>query len=185
MRHFFCNVMLFYWFWEESRGLFFLRFGGQSGSNRDYFGTLLQLYYTKVGKLKTSVSLLPNTTFSSFEGLGRNILGNFSQYFFWYGFWVMILRFFSEIGGPAGAPKTTCLWILIFMVLFYVDFYEFQGVPRIPHASKVGGDLHGPGAPNYQFIDIWKQTVKQQLYGRWIPINKRQPKPLTDTWKHD
>ena len=75
-------------------GSVFLRFGGQSAPNRDYFGTLLQLYYTKVGKLKPSVSPKRNTTFSSFEGLGRNILGNFFQPFFWYGFWVMILRFF-------------------------------------------------------------------------------------------
>ena len=82
------------WFLNESRGVFFLRFGGQSAPNRDYFGTLLQLYYTKVGKLKASVSPRRNTTFSSFEGLGRNILGNFFQPFFWYGFWVMILRFF-------------------------------------------------------------------------------------------
>ena len=70
--------------------MFFLRFGGQSAPNGDYFGTLLQLYYSKDGKLKTSVSPGPNITFSSFEGLGRNILGNFFQDFFRYGFGVMI-----------------------------------------------------------------------------------------------
>ena len=32
--------------------------------------------------------------FLSFEGLGRNIFGSFFQHFFWFGFWVMILRFF-------------------------------------------------------------------------------------------
>ena len=99
------------WFLDESRGVFFLRFGDQSAPNRDYFGTLLQLYSTKVGKLKISVSPRPSTTFSSFDRLGLNILGNFFQHFFWYGFWVMILRFFWEIGGPAGAPKTT-FWLV-------------------------------------------------------------------------
>ena len=80
------SLCFFCWFLDESRGVFFLRFGGQSAPNRDYFGTLLQLYYTKVGKLKTSVSPRPNTTFSSFEGLGREILGNFFQHLFWDGF---------------------------------------------------------------------------------------------------
>ena len=85
---------LFCWFLDEVRGVFFLRFGGQSAPNRDHFGTLLQLYDTNVGKLNTSVSPRPNTTSSSFERLGLNILGNFFQHFFWYAFWVMILRFF-------------------------------------------------------------------------------------------
>ena len=93
-RHLSYSLCFSCWFLDESPGVVFLWFGGQSAPNRDYFGTLLQLYYTKVGQLKTSVSPGPNTTFSSFEGLGRNILGNFFQHFFWYGFWVMILGFF-------------------------------------------------------------------------------------------
>ena len=75
-------------------------------------GHFCSLYYSKDGKLKTSVSLIPNTTFSSFEGLGRNILGNFLQHFFWYGFWVMILLFFCEIGGPAGVQSDFLVIIL-------------------------------------------------------------------------
>ena len=66
--HIFVRCVFFVGFgiMDESRGMFFLRFGGQSAPNRDYFGTLLQLYYTKVGKLETSVSPTPNITFSSF-----------------------------------------------------------------------------------------------------------------------
>ena len=123
------SLCFFCWFWDESRWVFFLRFGGQSAPNRDYFGTLLQLYYTKVGKLKTSVSPWPNTTFSSFEGLGRNILGDFFQFFFWYGFRVMILRFFWEIGGPAGAPKTTFSWLFWGHILDWFSM-NFRGHPE-------------------------------------------------------
>ena len=68
------SLCFFCWFLDESRGVFFLRFGGQSASNGDYFGTLLQLYYSNDGKLKTSVSPTPNTTCSRFEG-GSEHLG--------------------------------------------------------------------------------------------------------------
>ena len=89
-------VVFFCWFLDESRAVFCLRFGGQSVPNRDYFGTPSQLYDSKAGKVKTSVSPIPNTIFSSFEGLGRNILGNFFQHFFWYGFGIVILYLFVK-----------------------------------------------------------------------------------------
>ena len=126
----FSLCFFFVGFWMSLGECFFLRFGRQSVSNSAYFGTLLQLYYSKDGKLKTSVSLRPNTTFSSFEGPGRNILGNFFQHFVWYGFWVMILRFFWEIGGPAGAPKTTFWWVFWGHILRWF-FMNFRGYPRI------------------------------------------------------
>ena len=123
------SLCFFCCFLDGSRGVFFLRFGGQSAPNRDYFGTLLQLYYTKVGKLKTSVSPWPNTTFSSFEGLGRNILGSFFQHFFWYGLWVMILQSFWEIGGPAGAPKNIFWWLCWGYILRWF-LINFRGYPE-------------------------------------------------------
>ena len=79
-------ILSLFWLLNGFGSVFFLRFGGQSVPNMDYFWTLLQLYYSKDGKLKTSVSTIPNTTFSSFEGLGRNILDNSFQHFFWDGF---------------------------------------------------------------------------------------------------
>ena len=123
-------------FFMSPRECFCLRFGGQSVPNRSYFGTLLQLYYSKAGKLKTSVSPIPNTTFSSFEGLGRNILGNFFQHFFWYGCWVMILRFFWEFGGPAGAPKTIFSW-LFWCHILRSFLMNFRGHPRIGVGQRV------------------------------------------------
>ena len=130
------SLCFFCWFLDESRGVFFLWFGGQSAPHRDYFGTLLQLYYTNVGKLKTSVSPRPNITFSSFERLGRNILGNFFQHLFWDGFWVVISLFFWQIEGPTVAPKTT--FCEYFRVIFYLDFWGISGGTPNPTSGKGG-----------------------------------------------
>ena len=67
-------------------GRVFLRFGGRNAPNGGYLGTLFQVCCSKAGKLKTSVSFTPNTTFPSFEGLGQDVLRNFFQHLFWDGF---------------------------------------------------------------------------------------------------
>ena len=79
-------VMFFSLVFGGVLGSVFLRFGGRSVPNGGYLGTLFQLCCSKAGKLKTSVSCTPNTTFPSFEGLGQDVLRNFFQHLFWDGF---------------------------------------------------------------------------------------------------
>ena len=67
-------------------GSVFLRFGRRNVPNGGYLGTLSELCCSKAGKLKTSVSSTPNTTFLGFEGLGQDVLCNFFQHLFWDGF---------------------------------------------------------------------------------------------------
>ena len=136
----------FCWFLDESRGVFSLRFGGQSVPNRNYFGTLLQLYYSKVGKLKTSVSPLPNTTFSSFEGLSRNILGDCCPTFFLGRVSNCDFMICLRNWGSSRSSKDN-FFVNILGLCFTLIFDEFQGVPRIRSRAKAEGDLHGSGAP--------------------------------------
>ena len=79
-------VMFFSLVFGGVLGSVFLRFGGRNVANEGYLGTLFQLCCSKAGKLKTSVSWKPNTTFASFEGLGQDVLRNFFQHLFGDGF---------------------------------------------------------------------------------------------------
>ncbi len=118
-------------------GSVFLRFGRRNVPNGGYLGTLFQLCCSKAGKLKTSVSFPPNTTFPGFEGLGQDVLRNFFQHLFWDGFWDVVLPFFREIEGPAVAPKTT--FGEHFRYTFHVDFlWIFNGKPDSEPARGYG-----------------------------------------------
>ena len=75
-------VMFFSLVFGGVLGSVFLRFGGRNVQNGGYLDTLFQVCCSKAGKLKTSVSCTPNTTFPSSEGLGKDIWGNFFHHLF-------------------------------------------------------------------------------------------------------
>ena len=65
----------FRWFLEESWEVFFCALVAEMFQMGGYLGTLFQLCCSKAGKLKTSVSCTPNTTFQTFLGTGFGHLG--------------------------------------------------------------------------------------------------------------
>ena len=184
--HFHKNSKLFVMFFSlvfgGVLGSVFLRFGGRSVPNGGYLGTLFQLCCSKAGKLKTSVSCTPNTTFPAFEGLGQDVLRNFFQHLFWDGFWDVVLQFFSEIEGPAVAPKTT--FGGHFRYKFYVDFWWISGGTPNSTSGKGGGWFTQFWGTNKLITDHWRQTSKQKLHERWMLIIKRKPQPQTGSCKH-
>ena len=79
-KNIFCFVLFFVGFWGRLGESLFCGLVAKVSQTGTTLGH--QPYCSKVGKLKTSDLPRPNITFSSFEGLGRNIFGNFFQHLF-------------------------------------------------------------------------------------------------------
>ena len=170
-------VMFFSLVFGGVLGSVFLRFGSRNGPNGGYLGALFQLCCSKAGKLKF---VYTKHYFCEFWGARSGRLAQLFPTSFLG--WVLRRDFtiFWEIEGPAVAPKTT--FGGHFRYKFYVDFWWiFKGTPN-PESGKGGWWLGGFWGPNKLITDHWRQTSNQKPHERWMLINKRKPKPQTDSW---